>query len=237
MASLFDFDQLDIDEDRSLLAQLDGKRIKRLSVTIKKPGDAAHIASCKSVDWLVLRGWKEPDLSALAGLAVKSLHLVRGSQTSLKGLNIRRLKFLWVHACGRLRTLEIPRLAWLNVWASNNLDLDSLGSIRGLAGLDIGMRKAIDSLAFVARRRSLRFLTIDAYAWKTNDSAPLGQAPALEIAGFTRLRKPTIEAISKVNRRLLVGGTGCDCYMCNGRPATEEEYMKLRRALNKEYGS
>jgi len=236
MAAALDVEQLYIEEDRAKLRLLKDKRIGRLVVYIRKPADAERLAACKSIDFLEVRGWKEPDLSALQGLAVRSLHLVGGSLTSLKGLNTKRLKCLWVHACGRLRELAVPPFPWLRLWASNNLDLDCLGSVRGLVGLDIGMRKVIDSLAFVAKCRTLRFLTIDAYAWKSQDFRPLGRAPALEIVGFTRLKRSVVEAIGKVNRKLLIGGTSCNCYMRDGRPTSADDYQKLRRAFNKRYG-
>src|SRR5436190_21460108 len=101
----FDIEQLDINEDRSALESLRGKRIGRLVVHIRRSDDAEHVASCKSVDRLELWGWKEPDLAAIKGLAVRYLRMVRGRQTSVKGLNTKRLKMLWVHSCGKLREL------------------------------------------------------------------------------------------------------------------------------------
>src|SRR5205823_2714774 len=130
--------QLDINEDRASLKSLAGQRVGRLVVHIRKPDDAEHIASCKTVDRLELWGWKEPDLTSLNGLAVRYLRMVRGRQTSLKELNAQRLKMIWVHSCGKLQELDIPRLPWLWVWACNKFDPDSLGSVRGLAGLDFG---------------------------------------------------------------------------------------------------
>jgi hypothetical protein len=236
MVAALDIEHLEIDQDRSGLESLKGKRIGRLVVHIRLPDDVEHIASCKNVDRLELWGWKEPDLTSLKSLAVRYLRMVRGRQTSVKGLNTKRLKMLWVHSCGKLRELDIPRLSWLWVWACNNLDLDSLGSVRGLVGLDVGMRREIRSLAFVAKCRSLKCLTIDTYSWKTRDFRPLAKAPALQLAGFPRLGRAYVEAISTANQKLLIGGTGANCYMWAGRRVAKEEYLKHRRAFNKEYG-
>jgi hypothetical protein len=235
LAATFDFDHLYFDKDnRAELEILKGKRIRRLVVYITRPADAQSIAACKSVDDLEIRGWKEPDLSTLKGLPIKRLRLVGGSQVSLNGLSTESLKFLWVQACGKLRELNIPQLPWLDAWASNNLDLDCLGSLPGLIVLDIGMRRAIHSLAFLRKCRMLKVLTIDTYAWKTRDFRPLIEAPALQIAGFTHLKRPYVEEISQANRKLMISGT--NWYMYDGRPAAKEAYMKLRQAFNKRYG-
>src|SRR5262249_31673361 len=138
MATAFDIDELDIDGDRAMLERLKGKRVGTLVVHIHRADDAEYVGSCKSVDRLELWGWKGADLTALHVLAVKYLRLVRGQQTSAKGLNTSRLKRLWVHSCGKLRELQIHRLPSLWVWACNNFDLDSLAPVRGLVGLDIG---------------------------------------------------------------------------------------------------
>jgi hypothetical protein len=236
MATAFDIEHLDIDEDRSGLESLRGKRIGRLVVHIRRPDDAEHVASCKTVDRLELWGWTEPDLTSIKGLAVRYLRMVRGRQTSVKGLNTKRLKKLWVHSCGKLRELDIPRLPWLWVWACNNLDPDSFGSVRGLVGLDFDMRREISSLAFVPKCPSLKCLTIDTYSWKTQDFHPLVVAPALEIVGFTRLKPALVEALSSANPKLLIGATGTNCYMQAGRRVAEEAYLKRRRAFNKKYG-
>jgi hypothetical protein len=229
-------EHLDINEDRSRLVSLRGKRIGRLVVHIHKPDDARHVASCKSVDRLELWGWSEPDLTAIRSLAVKYLRMVRGRQASVKGLNTKRLKKLWVHSCGKLRSLDISRLPWLWVWACNNLDTDTLGSLRGLVGLDFDMRREINSLAFVAKCRSLKCLKIDTYSWKTQDFQPLVEAPALELVGFSRRCPAFIEALSLANQKLLIGHTDSGCFMRAGRPVTKEEYLKRRRAFNKKYG-
>jgi hypothetical protein len=56
MAPALDIEQLDIDEDRSSLESLRGKRVGRLVVHIRRPDDAEHVASCKSVDHLEFVG-------------------------------------------------------------------------------------------------------------------------------------------------------------------------------------
>jgi len=231
----FDIENLDIDEDRSRLESLRGKRIGRLVVHIREPDDAERVASCKSVDHLELWGWKEPDLTSIEGLAVKYLRMVRGRQTSVKGLNSKRLKKLSVQSCGKLRELDIPHLPWLWVWACNNLDANSFGSVRGLVGLDFHMRREISSLAFVAECRSLKCLSIDTYSWKTQDFQPLVEAPALELVGFSRRCPAFIEALSVANQKLLIGHTDSGCFMRAGRRVTEEDYLKGRRAFNKKY--
>src|SRR5437764_15340250 len=98
--------------------------------------------------------------------------MVRGRQTSVKGLNTKRLKKLWVHSCGNLRSLDIPRLPWLWVWACKNLEHDTLGSLRGLVGLDFDMRREISCLAFVAKCRFVKYLKINTYSWKAQDFQP-----------------------------------------------------------------
>jgi hypothetical protein len=235
MAAAFDIEQIDVNEDRSSLESLRGKRVGRLVVHIRKSEDAEHVASCKRVDRLELWSWKEPDLTSLKGLAVRYLDMIRGRQTSVKGLNTKRLKKLWVRSCGKLRELDIPRLPCLWVWACNNLDLDSLGSVHGLVGLDIGMRREISSLGFVAKCRSLKCLLIDTYSWKTQDFQPLVDAPALEIVGFTRLKPALVEALSAANQKLVIAA-GTNCYMQAGRRVAKEDYLKRRRAFNKKYG-
>jgi hypothetical protein len=236
MPGAFDIDHLDIDGDRAILESLKGKRVGRLVVHVHRPDDAQYVASCKSVDRFELWGWKGPDLTALQGLAVRYLRLVRGEQTSVKGLNTNRLKKIWLHACGKLRELHIPRLPWLWVWACNNLDLDSLASVRGLVGLDIGpQRREIRSLEFVAHCRYLKCLMIDAHSWKVKDFRPLVRPPALKLACFNGgLRPASVEAISRANPRLFIA-VG-NRYMQGGRPMTEADYLKRRRAFNKEYG-
>jgi hypothetical protein len=103
-------------------------------------------------------------------------------------------------------------------------------------GLDIGPRREIRSLAFAAKCRSLKCLFIDTSAWKTSDFQPLARAPALEIAGFTRLGLAHAEALSKANPKLLIGVTGSNCYLAGGRRVTKAAYLKRRRAFNKKYG-
>jgi len=169
----YDIEQLEINEDRSALESLKGKRIGRLVVHIQGPRDAEYVASCKSVEHLELWSWREPDLTSIKDLAVGYLRMIRGRQTSVKGLNTECLKMVWLHACGKVQTLDIPRLPRLWIWASNNFNLDSLGAISELAILDIGMRKEINSLEFVAKCRDLKCLSIDTYAWKTQDFQPL----------------------------------------------------------------
>jgi hypothetical protein len=235
MATAFDIDQLDIDGDRGLLESLRGQRVGRLVVHIRRPADADCVAACKSVERLELWGWKGTDMTALRGLAVKYLRLVRGRQTSVKGLNASRLKQIWLHACGRVRELHIPRLPWLWLWACNNFDLDSVASVRGLVGLDIGPRREIRSLAFVARCRSLKCLLIDTNSWKTSDFSPLVRAPALELVAFTRLRPAQAVALSQANPRLLVRA-GADCHLRAGQRVDNAEYLDRRRAFNKRYG-
>src|SRR5258708_23974422 len=110
MAAFFDIEHLVINEDRSSLESVRGKRVGRLEVHICGSQDAEHIAACKNVDRLELWGWKEPDLTSIHGVAVKYLRLVRGRQTSVKGLSGKRLKLLQVHSCGQVRELDIPRL-------------------------------------------------------------------------------------------------------------------------------
>jgi hypothetical protein len=236
MAATFDLDYLDIDGDRAMLESLKGKRVGRLLVHIHRPKDVEYVVACKSVYRLELWSWKGPDLTALQGLAVRYLHLVRGQQTSARGLNTSRLKHLWLHSCGKLRELDIASLPWLCVWACNNFDLDSLASVQGLVGLDIGPRREIRSLAFVARCQSLKFLSIDTSSWKTTDFDPVARAPALEIVGFTRLGLAHAEALSRANPKLLIGVTGAHCYLQAGRRVTEADYLKRRQAFNKKYG-
>jgi hypothetical protein len=236
MATKFDIDHLDIDGDPAMLRSLKGKRIGRLIVHVHRPEDAECVAACKSVERLELWSWKGPDLAALQALPVRYLRLVRGQQTSVQGLNASRLKKIWLHGCGKMRELRIRRLPWLWVWACNNFDLDTLASIQGLVGLDIGPRREIRSLAFVAKCRALKCLSIDTSSWKTSDFRPLARAPALEIVGFTRLSLDHAEALSKANPRLLIGVTGADCYLRGGRQVTKADYLKRRRAFNKKYG-
>ena len=219
-----------------MLESIKGKRIGRLVVHIHRPDDAKYVASCKSVDRLEIWGWKGPDLTVLQGLAVRYLRLVRGQQVSAKGLNTTRLKKLSLHGCGKLTHLQIPRIPWLWLWACNNFDLDSLGSVHGLVGLDIGPRREIRSLEFVAKCTSLKFLSIDTNSWKTEDFRPLARARALKIVGFTRLRPGKVEAISKLNPKLLVGAMSADFCMLAGRRVTKDDYLKLRRSFNKKYG-
>jgi hypothetical protein len=92
-------------------------------------------------------------------------------------------------------------------------------------------------LAFVAKCRSLKFLSIDTSSWKTADFHPLARAPALEIVGFTRLGLALAEALSRANPKLLIGVTAANCYLQAGRRVTEADYLKRRQALNKKYGS
>src|SRR5262249_54902724 len=146
-----------------------------------RPVEAEYLASCKSVDRLEIWGWKGPDLAALHDLPVRHLRLVRGQQTSVKGLNTSRLRRVWAHSCGKLRELHIPRLPALWLWGCNNFDLDSLDAVHGLSVLDIGPHREIRSLDFVARCRFLKCLNIDTHAWKTKDFTPLARAPALEL--------------------------------------------------------
>lgn len=236
MARAFDINQLEIDGDRAKLESLRGKCVGRLAIHIHRSDDAEHVASCKSVERLELWGWKGADLTALQGLAVRYLRLVRGQQTSTKGLNTKRLKKLWVHSCGKLRTLDIAGVPWLWVWACNNLNLDSLSAIHGLVGLDIGPRREIRSLAFVGKCRYLKCLMIDTHSWKTQDFRPLVRAPALELAGFTRLELANVEAISKANPKLFIGVIAANSYMQGGCPMTKADSLKRRRAFNKKYG-
>jgi hypothetical protein len=232
----FDLEHLEIDKDRSPLECLKGQRVGRLVIHIRRAGDAGQVAACKSVDCLELWGWQEPDLTSIQGLAVRHLRLVRGRQTSVKGLNTKGLKKLWVQSCGELRELDIPSLPWLWVWACNKFDPDCLGSVRGLVGLDFDMRREIRSLAFVARCRSLKCLSIDTYAWKTQDFRPLVEAPALELVGFSRRRPGFIEALSAARPKLMVGHTDSGSFMRAGSRVAKEEYLNARRAFNKKYG-
>jgi hypothetical protein len=235
-ATAFDIEHLEIDNDRSRLESVRGKRVGRLVIHVRRAEDAGRVTACKSVDRLELWGWKEPDLTSIRGLAVGHLRMVRGRQTSVKGLNTKGLKKLWVQSCGALRELNIPSVPWLWVWACNTFDPDCLGSVRGLVGLDFDMRKEIGSLAFVAACRSLKCLTIDTYAWKTEDFRPLVEAPALELVGFSRRRPAFIEALSIARPELLVGHTDSGCFMRAGSRVGKEEYLNARKAFNQEYG-
>jgi hypothetical protein len=232
----FDIEYLEIDKDRSRLESLSGKRVGRLVIHVRRAEDAGHVTACKSVDDLELWGWKEPDLTSIRGLAVRHLRMVRGRQTSVKGLNTKGLKKLWVQSCGELRELDIPSLPWLWVWACNKFDPDCLGSVRGLVGLDFDMRREIKSLAFVAACRSLKCLGIDTYAWKTQDFRPLVKAPALELVGFSRRRPAFIEALSIARPKLFVGHTDSGCFMRAGRGVAKEDYLNARKAFNEKYG-
>ena len=236
MPSALDIEQLDINEDSSALESVKGKRIGRLVVHIQGTRDPEYIAACKSVDHLELWSWREQDLTSISNLRVNYLRMIRGRQTSVKGLNTEWLKMVWLHACGKVRTLEIPRLPRLWLWASNNFNLDTLGAIDGLAILDIGMRKEINSLEFVARCRDLKCLSIDTYAWKTQNFKPLAEAPELELVGFTRLKPALIEEISASNTKLLVGSTGSNFFMKAGHRVDDDEYLKRRKAFNDQYG-
>jgi hypothetical protein len=227
---------LDIDGDRAMLESLAGKRVGRLVVHIRHADESEWVASCKSVDHLEVWGWKAPDLTALQSLSVRYLRLIRGQQTSLNGLNTRRLKRVWAHSCGKLYTLHIPRLPWLWLWGCNNFDLDSLGGVRDLVGLDIGPRREIRSLGFVAQCRFLRSLAIDTRSWKTKDFTPLARAPALELVGLSGTRMPNLEAVSKANPRLFIGLNACDYYIQGSRRMTKADYLRRRRAFNKKYG-
>ena len=200
----------------------------RLVVHVHRPDDAGCVAACKSVERLELSDWKATDLAALRGLPVTHLRLIRGQQTSVKGLDTSRLKQVWLHGCGKVRELQIPRLPWLWHWACNNFDLDTLASVRGLVGLDIGPRREIRSLASVASCRSLKCLFIDTNSWKTSDFRPLARAPALELVGFTRLRRVHAEALSQANPKL-VTGAGANCYLKAGQRVDEAVYLKRGR--------
>jgi hypothetical protein len=68
------------------------------------------------------------------------------------------------------------------------------------------------------------------------DFRPLVQARALQLVGFNGLRPVGFEAISKVNPKLFIGLIAADRYVQNGRPMTNADYLKRRRAVNKRYG-
>lgn len=231
--SLYIFGEASFKEDRAKLTLLPGKRVFQLDVHIERPSDVEFVASCKVVEHLTLRSWAHLDLSPLKGLAAKYVHLVGGRQTSVRGLNTKRLNSLWVHACGKLRELGVAAIPHVRIWACNNLDLDCLAKVRGLVGLDIGMRRVINSLAFVGRCRALRFLHIDTRSMKTRDFRPLVEAPALELAAINGMKRADVEATSKANRKLLIWAEGC-C-MLDGNLVTKEDYLKRRKALNNKY--
>ena len=105
-----------------------------------------------------------------------------------------------------------------------------------LVGIDIGPRREIRSLDFVARCRVLRCLMIDAHSWKVKDFQPLVRAPALQLVGFNGLRPVGFEALSKANPKLFIGLIAANRYFQNGRPMTNADYLKHRRAFNKRYG-
>jgi hypothetical protein len=89
---------------------------------------------------------------------------------------------------------------------------------------------------FVARCRVLRCLMIDAHSWKVKNFQPLVRAPALQLVGFNGLRPVGFEAISKANPKLFIGLIAANRYFQNGRPMTNADYLKHRRAFNKRYG-
>jgi hypothetical protein len=236
LVKTLDIDHLDIDGEGAKFESLEGKRVGRLVVHMHRSDEAKFIVSCKSVDWLEIWGWKEPDLASLQGLPVRYLRLIRGRQTSVKGLNTRRLRQVWAHSCGKLKELCIPRLPALWLWGCNNFDLDSLDSVRGLSVLDIGPRREIRSLAFVSRCRFLKCLMIDTNSWKTKDFTPLARARALELVGLSGTRLPNLEAVSKAKPELFIGMNAADYFIQGGRRMTKADYLKRRRAFNRKYG-
>src|SRR5262249_20328292 len=231
--AVYDRDFVMIDEDRSKLPLLKGKRVRRLVVYLQRPGDAQHVGACAAVQDLELWGWKHDDFTVLAGLAPKCVRLVRGRQTSLVGLNLRRLRHLWLQDCRRLPNLSGLRVPSLRMDACNRFDLDSLGAVEGLIFLGIERHKRIESFEFVTACRGLRSLAVGTYSLRTRDFSPIIQSPTLELLYCGWLKRAEVEAISKANPRLFV--CNADCAMLGGLPR-QESHARLQEAFDKKYG-
>jgi hypothetical protein len=228
----YDRDFLIIDEDRSKLRFLKGERIERIIVYIRKPSDVELLAACAAVNDLELWGWQEKDFTALSKLAVRCLRLVRGRQMSLRGLNLDRLRRLWLQDCRHLTDLSGCRIPSLTMDACNRFDLDSLGAVEGLVSLCIANHKRIDSFDFVTACRELRSLSVGTHSLRTRNFKPLINAPRLEVLYVGWLKEPEIAAISKAKRRLFVAGAGGA--MLAGAPA-KLSAARRRQTFDKKY--
>jgi len=230
--SSYDRDFLLIDDDRSKLRLLKRKRVRRVILHIDRPSDVEALAACAAVNDLELWSWPVYDFAALSKLAVKCLRLVRGRQTSLRGLNLSRLRRLWLQDCRQLTDLSGCRISSLTMDACNRFDLNSLGAVEGLISLCIARHKRIDSFDFISGCRELRSLSVGTHSLRTRDFKPLIDGPLLEVLYVGWLKPAEIEAISRARPRLFVAGSGCA--MLAGAPAKMSAAGR-REAFDKKY--
>jgi len=220
------------DNNRSFLPHLRGKRVRRLVLHVRRPSDVEHIAHCDGVEDLELWSWKETDFTALGALAVRRLRLVRGRQTSLRGLNLSRLRRLELTECRSLLNLSGLCVPALSLELCNSFDLDSLSTIEGLLSLDLGHNR-IESFDFLTGCRSLRGLGVGTDPPRPKDFGPIINSSTLELVYCSWLKKAEIETISLGNPRLFVSSYQYD--MLGGVPVSES-YSRRLEAFNQKYG-
>lgn len=201
-----------VQSHQEALSQAAGKKIRWLMARVNKPADADAIAACREVDHLWVWGWPDPDLARLRHLAPVALRLVRGRQSSLRGLNDSRLRTLWLDGPSKVLALQPLAAPHVELGGCNGLDLNTLENVRGLACLSMQSMKSIPTLAFVSHCPALEGLTFAGYAFKATDLSPLTQSRSLRLIYSNKLKDDQVAAIGSQNRRVFV---------CNERTAFE----------------
>jgi hypothetical protein len=214
------------------LAVLKDLRLSFLSVSLRRPDDAGHVAACRALEGLQLWNWNEEDLTTLKGMTPRTLRMVRGRHTSLRGLNCKNLRSLWLQSCGQLRKPGKVRAPKVTIDGCNALDLDSLGEVEGLLALDLFGQKELNSLEFVRKCRSLRLLSLGARKMKLGDLRPVIESPTLELLYGAGLTAAQVEEISNGNPKLFV--TSPKASMLGGKPA-KVPHADRHEALEKKY--
>ena len=204
------------------LAVLPRLKLIGLGVQVRKSADLEPVRGCRSVRNLGFSEWPWHSWQELDGMHLKSLSFGRGKLVSATGASAQ-VEHLYFNSCRRLREVGQVHASEVTVIACPNLDLMTLGQVKGLHKLQVSYGGKVSSVEFVRGCRHLADLSMTATRITPEDVSPMIESNSLRVA-WLYAPNDVIAAVGRANPRITICN-GSVCYH-RGRKVEEREYYQ-----------
>jgi hypothetical protein len=209
----------------SRLPRLDQQsQVRYAHIGGRKLRDYGPLFSLSRLESLFLVSAPLPSLSAFQSRQLRRLRLIRGH---VPHLDLSATSVFLQH-CARLRTFGNVNIASLILESCRNVDLASLGRVRGLRKLDLLAPGPLPDLAPLLGCTLLQSLVITAAPLGKTDLRVLGDLPSLKWV-FLDIGNARIAELSKAVPRAMVTN-GSACFRGTKQMPPEQYYREVEAA-------